>query len=202
MRQIKEGTRRDAATGQVAAEDLWHVYAEWHEAVHMAQLVTCPYVRDAAWNLLCLARAANRKEGTGTPDGPTWRQLGDEYEATMGKLQAPAGDEVTAWHVIETYAVVQSLRWLTGSGRMDLRGLADHLYSDIESEPPYVRLVNDLADKIGDEVAIALLPRLCFLALQTPVPLDYFGGMCLRTGESSPAGVATSSPEEFCKWAA
>lgn len=204
MQQIKSGARRDTATG-VATEDLWHVYAEWHEAVHMSQLVTCPYVNSAAWYLLGLTRVAALKETKPTPDGPSWRELGDDYKQTTRKLEAPTRGEFTAGHIFETHAVVQGLTWLTGSDRKDLRWLADHMYgenSEIAPSPQYVRLVDEVAGRLGDEAAIALLPRLCFLALQTPAPHTWFMGLYSSlTAEGSSAALAASSPREFCEWA-
>jgi hypothetical protein len=202
MHQIKSGAGRDTATGQVTTEDLWHVYAEWHEAVHMSQLVTCPYVNSAAWYLLGLTRVAALKEAKPTPDGPSWRELGDDYKETIRKLKAPTRGETTAGHIFETHAVVQGLTWLTGSDRKDLRWLADHLYGEVAPSPQYVRLVDEVADRLGDEAAIALLPRLCFLALQTPAPQTWFMDLYSRlTAEGSTAGLAASSPREFCEWA-
>jgi hypothetical protein len=202
MEQIKSGARRDPATGQVTTADFWHVYAEWHEAVHMSQLVTCPYVLSAAWRLLCLTKVATLKETKPTPDGPSWHELGDDYEQTKRKLDEPTGGEFTPWHIIETHAVVQGLTWLTGSDRTELRWLADHLYGEVEASPRYVRLVDEVADRLGNEATIALLPRLCFLALQTPDPCTYFMGLYSKlTAEGSTAALAASSPREFCEWA-
>jgi hypothetical protein len=164
--------------------------------------VTCPYVQSAAWRLLGLTRVAALKEAKPTPDGPSWRDLGDDYEQTISKLEAPTRDEVTAWHIIETHAVVQGLTWLTGSDRTDLRWLADHMYGEVKRSPRYVRLLDEVADNLGDGAAIALLPRLCFLALQTPAPHACFMGLYSRlTSEGSTAALAASSPREFCEWA-
>jgi hypothetical protein len=79
MRQIKEGKATDPATGEVATEDMWSLYSEWHETVHMLQLVTCPYVRFIAFQLATLAKQAYRQKSQGDANSPPMSKLVDQY---------------------------------------------------------------------------------------------------------------------------
>ena len=65
-----------------------------------------------------------------------------------------------------------------------------------------MRLLGQVVDAIGEEEALALLPRLCFLALQSPAPAPVFMGLYDRlTAENSATDLAASPPEAFCQWA-
>jgi hypothetical protein len=200
MRKIESGAGR-GADGTLTPEDIWPVYAKWHEAVHMSQLVTSPYVQTAAWHLLGLTKVATLKNSAPSPGGLSWSELRDEYERAVRQLGAPAPDEITAWNIIETQAVVQGLTWLTGSDPKNLRLFAENLYCEVRSLPRYVRLLGHVADEIGEEEAFTLLPRLCFLALQSPDPAAVFMVLFNQLlAENSATDLAASSPEAFCHW--
>jgi hypothetical protein len=202
MRQIKEGKAADPATGEVNAEDLWSVYAEWHETVHMFQLVTCPYVRLRAFQLATLAKHAYRQKSQGEGDSPPVSELVDQYRSAMPIFDNdPPPGHFSAWEIVETHAVAQGVLWLTGSSESGLRQLADDLYNRVRKSPRYLRLIDAMGDRVGDQVAVQLLPRLCFLALQTLEPSEVFAGLCGRLAdEGSAARLAISSTREFCEW--
>jgi len=91
---------------------------------------------------------------------------------------------------------------LTGSAESGLRQLADYLYNRVRESPHYLRLINVMGDRVGDQAAVQLLPRLCFLALQTLEPSGVLAGLCGRLAdEGSAARLAISSTREFCEWA-
>jgi hypothetical protein len=59
-----------------------------------------------------------------------------------------------------------------------------------------------MGDMVGGQVAIRLLPCLCFLALQTLKPSEVLAGLCGRlVDEGSAARLSTSSKRKFCEWA-
>lgn len=201
-RKMIDQARQGTASGEIALEDLWHVYDKWHEMVHTSQLVTCPYVRDAAWRLLVLARLAVRRDANPESSRVSWGELCDLYGPTIAKFAPTTGDQVSAWDIFETHAVVQGLTWLTGADRTNLRWAADHLYGSIKHLPRYVWLLGVVAEGIGNDAAIALLPSLCFLSLQTPDPPRYFTAYYSRLrAEKLAAALSSSSPREICEWA-
>lgn len=202
MHQIKEGKAADSATSEVGPEDIWSVYAEWHETVHMFQLVTCPYVRFIAFQLATLARHAYRQQSQEDGNSPPLSELVDQYRSAVSMFDnAPSPGDFTAWEIIETHAVAQGVLWLTGSAESGLRQLADYLYNSVRESPQYLRLIHAMGDQVGDQAAIQLLPRLCFLALQTLEPSKVLAGLCGRLAdESSAARLAISSTPEFCEW--
>jgi hypothetical protein len=202
MRQIKEGKATDSATGEVAPEDIWSVYSEWHETVHMFQLVTCPYVRFIAFQLATLAKHAYRQKSPGDGNFPSMSELVDQYRSAVSMFDnAPSPEHFSAWEIVETHAVAQGVLWLTGSSESGLRQLADHLYNTVRQSPQYLRLIDTMGDRVGDQAALQLLPRLCFLALQTLEPSKILAGLCARLAdEGSAARLAISSTREFCEW--
>ena len=196
MRQIKEGKAADSATGEVASEDFWSIYAQWHETVHMFQLVTCPYVRLIAFRLATLAEQAYRQESQGDGNSPPGSELVDQYRSAVSMFDnAPSPEHFSAWEIIETHAVAQGVLWLTGSGESGLRQLADHLYNSVRESPQYLRLIDTMGDRFGDQVAVQLLPRLCFLALQTLEPSKVFAGLCGRVPTRAQQ-LASQSPRD------
>jgi len=204
MRQIKEGKAANSATGDITSEDIWSIYSEWHETVHMFQLVTCPYVRFIAFQLATLAkRAYHPKGGEGGRNSPPASELVDQYRSTVSLFDgAPSPGHFSAWEIIETHAVAQGVTWLRGSADSDLRQLANYLYKKVRESPQYLRLINAMGDRFGDQAAIQLLPRLCFLALQTTEPSEVLSGLCGRLAEEDSAvRLAFSSTREFCEWA-
>lgn len=202
MRQIKEGKAADPATGELASEDIWSVYSEWHETVHMFQLVTCPYVRFRAFQLATLAKQAYRQKSQGDGNSPPLSELVDQYRSAVSMFDnAPPPGHFSAWEIIETHAVAQGVLWFTGSAESGLRQLADHLYNTVRQSPQYLRLIDTMGNRVGDQAAVQLLPRLCFLALQTLEPSKVLAGLCDRLAdEGSAARLAISSPREFCEW--
>jgi len=202
MRQIKEGEATDSATGEIATEGMWSVYSEWHETVHMFQLVTCPYVRFIAFQLAILAKQAYHQKSQGDGNSPPMSELVDRYRSAVSMYDnAPSYRHFNAWEILETHAVAQGVLWLTGSSESGLRQLADYLYNTVRQSPQYLRIIDTLGDRVGDQVAVQLLPRLCFLALQTLEPSKVLNGLCDRIAdEGSAARLAISSPREFCEW--
>src|SRR5208282_2721489 len=62
---LQRDRQQEVLTGQrsIANDDAWKTYAKWHEAVHMLQIVTTPYVHRYAYLLAtqaCLALEYSR----------------------------------------------------------------------------------------------------------------------------------------------
>jgi hypothetical protein len=201
MGRLKQGKLADPTTGVLLAEDAWSAYSEWHEMVHMSQLVTCPYVMIYAIRLASLAMQASG-EDSDVGDGERLRGLVDEFRFTKAMFDARSGDGFSAWEIIETQAVVQALLWLTGSNPKGARTQANSLYREVRRAPQYLPIIDATCDRFGDTAAMTLLPRLCYLALQTDEPSQEFTELCTQVGDEAFATrLAAASPREFCEWA-
>jgi hypothetical protein len=81
--------------------------------------------------------------------------------------------------------------------------LANHLYKVYKDSPAYVRVLNLTAETLGGEAAIRLLPRLCFLALQTDAPTEMVAHLSKKiASERAAARLCDCTPRQFCDWAA
>lgn len=172
--KLQLGRLRELTAGKVATlddSDAWGVYAQWHEAVHMAQLVTSPYMCLHAFRLATLAHHAFR----GTVDAPL-AQLQENYRAAQADLENEV-DGYTPWEIIETHAITQGLLWTVGGDTDGLFELASSLYRD---DPRYIRVLRQVVKEAGPADAIRLLPPLCFIALQCAEPTVVFGPLVER----------------------
>jgi hypothetical protein len=198
LRQLTNGTNKASITD----EDLWGVYAQWHEATHMAQLVTCPYACQLGFRLATLARAAFENRSGQYGDGVSLEELREEYVKVSLEISQPATDGYSAWEILETHAVTQGLLWAMPDNVDSLLEVANHLYMDYKRSPDYVRVVNSLARTFDDRVAIKLSPRLCFLALQTNDPTMTLAHLVGRiSSERAATHLSDCTPRQFCEWA-
>jgi hypothetical protein len=125
--------------------------------------------------------------------GTSLAQLREQYRSVR--------DGYNSLEILETHAVTQGLLWTTDNAD-SLWWVANHANHFYEGLPPYVRLLNLTADRLGKDAAFRLLPRLCFLALQTDAPTAIMSHLidkiCL---EPSVASVCAYTSREFCEWA-
>jgi hypothetical protein len=142
--------------------DLFNIYAQWHEAAHIAQLLTSPTLFTHTFGLTMLAKEAFRRAQT-TDLRPSMSDLSGEFSKLATEFESPDSG-YSVWDIAETHAVGQGLRWaLPGAPSEDLLEIANRLYRD---KILYVRILNETAQEFGSEAAFQLLPRLCFVALQ------------------------------------
>ena len=201
MGRLKQGKLADPTTGFVSPEDVWSAYSEWHEMVHMSQLMTCPYVMIYAIRLASIAMQASGEDSE-VGDGERLRGLVDEFRFTQAMFDARSADGFSAWEIIETQAVVQAVLWVTRCDPKDARTAANGLYREVRHAPQYLPIIEATCDRFGDTAAMTLLPRLCYLALQTDEPSQEFTELCTQVGDEAFATrLAASSPREFCEWA-
>jgi hypothetical protein len=144
-------------------------YYEWHEYVHILQLVTCPYVFEIARQTAEIAQLTFRTRKGLQPSFPLI-ELKECYAALMAGFQLPVIDGFSAQHIVETHAVTQSLLWFAESDAVELVALANEIYQ--KSNSVYIGLLNRVASEIGEEYALKILPRLCFLSLQAQNPVE------------------------------
>jgi len=181
-------------------EDVFDTYAKWHEGVHMAQLLTSPFVFPIALEMAGLAQRAYRISAGADDQHSLIDDLAKRYQTLCDSLENADG-EYSPMDIIETHAVTQGFRWTVPySDGNALRVLANFFYR--EKSPSYVRLLNIACEKFGDDVGTILLPRFCFLSLQAAKPtrelLFLFDKL---SRESSPDHVVTYEPIQLCEWA-
>lgn len=194
--KLQLGRLRELTAGKVNTlgdSDAWGVYAQWHEAVHMVQLATSPYMCLHALRLATLAHHAVR----GTVDAPL-AQLREDYRAAQVELENKI-DGYTPWEIIETHAVTQGLLWTVGGNAEGLFELASRLYRD---DPRYIRVLRQVVKEAGSADAIRLLPPLCFIALQFAEPTAAFGPLVERIFAKRLGSTPSEwTPRRLCEWA-
>jgi hypothetical protein len=195
--RIKEIISRSSP---ITDDEVFDTYAKWHEGVHMAQLVTSPFVFPLAFEMAGLAQRAYRIS-IGVDSQPNiLDNLAERYSSLSCALEDREGD-YSPIDVIETHAVTQGFRWAMPNNKgSDLRFVANYFYA--ERSPHYVRLLNHVCDRLGDDVGTILLPRLCFLSLQAEKPVRHLVSLLDKlTTEASPLDIVAYKPFRLCEWA-
>jgi hypothetical protein len=185
---------------QLTDDDVFDTYAQWHEGVHMMQLVTSPFVFPIAFDMAWLAQRAYRIS-TGTNDHfNIVDDLANRYRSLCCALEDMHG-EYSPIDVIETHAVTQGFGWaMPDNDGTALRWVANYFYE--ERSPRYVRILNNVCDMFGDDVGTILLPRLCFLSLQAEKPVGHLLSLLDELGtEASPHDIVAYTPMQLCEWA-
>jgi hypothetical protein len=191
--------------GEVNDEVAWQAYAQWHEGVHMMQLVTSPYVWLFAFRLRTLALEAIREGREQDKASVPLEELKEEYSSANSELSEISAAGYSPFELLETHAVSQGLLWAMPDNADSLCWLANHFYTVYKKSPNseiYLRLLNLTAKTMGGEAAIRLLPRMCFLALQTNDPAARIATLAERiTSERAVTRVCDYTPRQFCEWA-
>lgn len=189
--------RRPDRTSELADGDVYGIYAQWHEAVHMVQMLTSPYVFLHAFMLAALGREGLRISDQRS--GVTPATLREQYLEVDSQYQRTT-EGYNPWEIVETQAVTQGLLWTMPDADGDsLWWVANRRYSD---RPDYLRVLNSTAERFGKEVAFKLLPGLCFLALQTNNPAVTMSRLIDRIdSESLLADLCAYTSPGFCEWA-
>lgn len=190
-----------SSSRQLTDDDVFDTYAKWHEGVHMTQLVSSPFVFPVAHEMAALAQRAHRIR-VGIDDDPDIiHDLAARYKKVCTALDDARHYRYSLRDVIETHAVTQGFRWAVPySDGESVRYIANSFYE--ERSPRYVRVLNDICDTFGANIGAILLPRLCFLALQTAQPVKYLINLLeVLEMEASPNDIAAYTPQELCEWA-
>lgn len=197
--------RTPVKAGDVSDEVAWQAYAQWHEGVHMMQLVTSPYVCLFAFRLATLALEVIREGREQDNESVPLEELREEYASANSGLSEISAAGYSPFEILETHAVSQGLLWAMPDNADSLCWLANHFYTVYEKSPNseiYVRLLNLMAETMGGEAAIRLLPRMCSLALQTNEPPAEIARLAARImSERAVTRVCNYTPRQFCEWA-
>lgn len=196
---LRRDRQQEVLTGQRSLEndDAWKIYAQWHEAVHMLQIVTTPYVHRYAYLLATQARLALEYSRAGRSEELS--KIRADFQRLELKQKVKA-EGYNPWEVIETHAVAQGLLWAMPYNADTLVWLANFFYTSYKPDPKYVRVINVLAEKIGEKHTIQLLPRMCWVALQTPEPALSLGRMIESVAQEQAAQMLCHcAPRQFCE---
>jgi len=197
-------TARVEPASQLDDEAVWRAYAQWHEAVHIAQLLTCPYLCLIAYRTATIALAAFDNSADGYGAGTRLSELKQDLEQVRSELEMRHDSGAYPLQIVETHALTKGLLWAMPGDAANLTSAANYLYKGYKQLGDldiYLRVLNEMVEHVGDEAAIKLLPRLCFLALQTNEPVDLFAQLCKRVkSEREVDKVCAFSPREFCRW--
>jgi hypothetical protein len=191
-------------SGYKTDDELWAIYAEWHETVHMLQLVTSPYLCTEAFGIAIIARRASEVlKGNGNRSTELL-QLKAKYNDIMSQLKESVARGFSKLDVIETHAVTQGGLWMMPEDGAPIVALANQLYDVGENsgdDDPYLGFLNFAVSELGIHAGTRLLPRLCTMALQTDQPVQVLIGLIDRVKSSGAANsLCGRTPSRFCEW--
>lgn len=168
------------------------VYAQWHETVHMLQLVTSPFVFMNVLGLASLAKTAVAGK-FGPEEIACMRESFKEFSS---RLFFEPG-KISHWHLLEAHAVAQALMWLAPGQPNQLWEFATYFYG---KNHEYLRLPNWCCDQLKKPIDIKLFCRLSVISLQSDDPISMFQGLISYVSEKNYEELlATCDPDEFCR---
>jgi hypothetical protein len=200
---LMTSTRTDeivSGSRQITDDDVFDTYAVWHEGVHMAQLVTSPFVFSLAFDMARLAQRAHRICAGIDDERDATGKMVRRYRSICSRLNDARG-EYSPTDVMETHAVTQGLRWtMPENDGESLRLAANHFYKN--TTPKYARMINRTCDAFDDDVGTILLPRLCFISFQAKDPVGHLQTLLTKLrNQGSAREVVAYTPRQLCDWA-
>jgi hypothetical protein len=127
--------------------------------------------------------------------------LREQYVSVNSELSKSTNDGYSPQEIIETHAVAQGLLWAMPDNADSLHWVANHIYTVHKNSPNYIRVLNQVSDAVGTKAVIKLLPRICFLALQTDSPTAIVAYLSKRiASEGAATYLCDCPPRQFCEW--
>jgi len=174
---------------------VWQVYTDWHERLHMLQLVSSPTIANFCFrssHIALLANSQNEKQLSSFK--LDYRLLKYEW------------DNSRTIEICELQAILLGFFFTTKDNPLsDGQTLIDKFYSS--PDIIYVRAlknIEEVENYLGTtlESTFRLVARTCSIALQTKEPYFMFKTLINRLREEKKIDdLINSSPEEFWKWA-
>lgn len=173
------------------------VYAPSHEAIHMVQLLTSRFVLHMAFELFDFCGVASARRRAGVPEAQWLPGLLHNYRQLQRSLTVARDDGFSALQVMEAQAVLEGLRG--GFSRHVRDGLALILHLAHGDAPAYTELIASTDAAHGFELTFAVLPRLCWLALEADDPGGWITQALHTLSTNDLRHVAALSAADTCR---
>lgn len=180
--------------GVLDDQQVWQIYTDWHEKIHMMQLVSSPTIANYCF------RSANMAQFANLQDENQLSNLKLDY-----RLHKYEWDKTRTIEICELQAILLGFFFATRSDRASAKVLIDKFYTSPDFV--YVRALKNIQEvsqflKINQENTFKLVARICSIALQAKEPYLMFDNLIYKIrGEKEINKIINISPPEFWKWA-
>jgi len=170
-------------------------YGLSHEAVHMVQLVSNHFPLEMAFEFANLCGLTNKRLKAKTPEAEWVPGVVRDYRIAIYRMEHRDGG-FSALNVIEAQAVIEGFRGAfskySENGLVNLIAIAHGLESD------YADVIGRLLGAYGFTFTFEVVPKLCWLALQTKEPGMTFTGWLMELSEVDVSPLAKMTACELC----
>lgn len=173
------------------------VYAPAHECVHMSQLLTTRFVLELAFEFfnLCVATNTSRRQNRPEPD---WLPgVLDGYREAQRRLNAADESRFSSLQVMEAHAVLEG--FVGGFSRHQAAGLDLVRRLAHGNMPEYSLVIDASLAAYGFDLTLRVLPRLCWLALNTAHPGSYLSQALSSLKVEDVQWLAGASASQTCQ---
>lgn len=170
-------------------------YGLSHEAVHMVQLVSTHFALEMAFEFANLCAVTNKRRKASTPVAEWLPGVVRNYRTANHRMEHhDAG--FSALYVIEAQAVIEGFRG--AFSKYSEKGLANVIAIAHGLESDYSELIGRLLGAYGFTFTFEVVPKLCWLALQTKEPGVTFTNWLMELSEVDVSPLTKMSACETC----
>lgn len=173
------------------------VYAPAHECVHMSQLLTTRFVLEMSIEFFNLCNKTNAGRRNQRAESEWLPAVLAAYREAQRRLNANDNGRFSSLQVLEAHAVLEG--FAGGFSRHESRGLETLRRLAHGSLPEYSQVIDASLDIYGFELTMRVLPRLCWLALNTSDPGTYLSQALEALDRKDVQWLAGASASRTCQ---
>jgi hypothetical protein len=173
------------------------VYAPAHECVHMSQLLTTRFVLEMGIEFFNLCVTTNTSRRQNRPEADWLPGVLDSYREAQRRLNAQDVARFSSLQVLEAHAVLEG--FVGGFSRYEAQGLELVRRLAHGNLPEYSQVIDTSLDAYGFELTLSVLPRLCWLALNTSHPGSHLSQTLDSLKLEDVQWLASASASQTCR---
>ncbi|MGE0070347.1 MAG: hypothetical protein AB7S67_08995, partial [Thiomonas sp.] len=172
------------------------VYGVAHEAVHMIQLLSTPFVHEIAIEYANLCARTQERLKAGVPEASWLPDVLRDYRTTQARLSA-SGPGFSTLQVLEIQAVIEGFRG--AFSKYSELGLAKTVQIAHRLESLYAEAIGRLLASFGFTFTFEVVPKLCWIAMHAQDPGKTFTQGLLSLGDGDHTPQETMPACEICE---
>ncbi|MCK9259869.1 MAG: hypothetical protein RBT39_11630 [Azoarcus sp.] len=172
------------------------VYGVAHEAVHMIQLLSTPFVHEIAIEYANLCARTQERLKAGVPEASWLPDVLRDYRTTQARLSA-SGPGFSTLQVLEIQAVIEGFRG--AFSKYSELGLAKTVQIAHGLESLYAEAIGRLLASFGFTFTFEVVPKLCWIAMHAQDPGKTFTQGLLSLGDGDLTPLETMPACEICE---
>lgn len=148
-------------------DDILCHYVSSHESIHVSQIASTTFAYNVALDFAGLVSLANRLKREKYSDVAP-RDAVERFESLNSRLYGKDGTRFSAMHIMEAHAVLEGFRG--AFSRYTQEGLILTIQNAHDLDELYSDIIGMWLQAVGFDCTFAILPKVCWLALQSNTP--------------------------------